>query len=123
MKDIQKRELTRAIDLIKALGCTYKVITPDGEAFGELEVAEPRSRKVRAPLKYPFGAVTTHIKKHLNLDATVGIVQDVPCGEFDPESVRSTLCALLHKTWGVKTYTTCSHPEKVEVMRIAMEAS
>lgn len=121
MKDIQKRELARAIDLIKALGCTYKVITPDGDAFGELEVAEPRTRKVRRALKHPYGTITAHIKKFLDMNAPIGTVQEIPCAEFDPESMRATLCPTLTRAWGPKTYTTATHRDRVEVMRTSME--
>jgi hypothetical protein len=122
MKDIQKRELVRSIELIKALGCTYKIITPEGESFGDLEVAEPRTRKVRRALRHPYGAITAHIKKFLDLNAEVGTVQEIPCGEFDSESVRATVCPTLTRVWGAKTYTTAAHPDRVEVMRIATGA-
>jgi hypothetical protein len=122
MKDIQKRELVRSIELIKALGCTYKIITPEGESFGELEVVEPRTRKVRRALQHPYGTITAHIKKFLDMNAEVGSVQEIPCGEFDPESVRATACPILTRVWGVKTYTTAAHPDRVEVMRIATGA-
>ena len=123
MKDIQKRELTRAIDLIKALGCTYKVITPDGEAFGELEVVTKKPKAERAPRKDPYGAVVAYSREKLDMNAAVGVVQEVPCGAFDAESLRSSLCNVLTKAWGKDTYTTAAHHNKVEVMRIAMEAS
>lgn len=122
MKDIQKRELNRAIDLIKALGCTYKVITPEGEAFGTLEVVAPKTRKVRQALKYPYGTLTAHINKFFDMNAPIGVVQEIPCAEFDPEAMRATLCSSLTRAWGHKTYTTAAHPERIEVMRTAMGA-
>ena len=122
MKEIQKRELARAIDLIKALGCTYKVITPDGEVFGDLQGVEARTRKVRSALKHPYGTITAHIKKFIDMNAPIGTVQEIPCAGFDPESVRATLCPTLTRVWGHKTYTTATHTDKVEVMRTAAEA-
>jgi hypothetical protein len=122
MKEIQKRELSRAIELIKGLGCTYKVITPDGESFGELPVAELRTRKVRRALKHPYGSITEHIMKFLDINAAIGIVQEIPCAKFDPESVRATVCPTLSRVWGRKTYTTSTYPDRVEVMRTAAEA-
>ena len=43
----------RAIDLIKALGCTYKIIAPDGQEYGDLKVLVPKTGKAgkRAPRK------------------------------------------------------------------------
>lgn len=121
MKDIQKRELVRSIELIKALGCTFKVITPDGEAFGDLEVVEPRTRKVRRALKHPYGTITAHIKKYIDMDPPIGTVQEIPCAEFEPESMRATICPTLTRAWGAKTYTTATHPDRIEVMRISRE--
>ena len=121
MKDIQKRELVRAIDLIKALGCTYKVITPDGEEFGELQVAAPKTGK-RAPRKHPYGAVVAHVRKRLDMDSAVDVVQEVECGVLDPEVVRSSICTVLTAAWGKDTYTTATQPGTVEVMRTAMGA-
>lgn len=122
MKDIQKRELNRALDLIKALGCTYKVITPDGESFGELQVATRSKKRVRAIRKYPYGAVVAYSRAKLDMNVAVGVVQEVPCGEFDAESLRSSVCNILTKTWGKDTYTTAAHHNKVEVMRTSMSA-
>ena len=118
MHAIQKRELVRAIDLIKALGCTYKVITPDGEAFGELQVAAPKTVK-RAARKHPYGVVVAHVRKHLDMTAQIGVVQVIECGDLDNETVRSSICTVLTAAWGKDTYTTATQPGKVEVMRIA----
>jgi hypothetical protein len=121
MKDIQRRELIRAIDLIKALGCAYKVITPDGEEFGDLQVIDPSGTK-RGPRKYPYGVVVSHVRKYLDMDAAIGVVQEVPCGEFDVEALRASVCNLLTRVWGTDTYTTATQSGKVEVMRTAVEA-
>jgi len=124
MKDIQKRELIRAIDLIKALGCTYKIIAPDGQEYGDLKVLVPKTGKAgkRAPRKHPYGAVIAHVRQHLDMDAEVGIVQEVACGSLDPETVRSSICAVLTAAWGKDTYTTATQPGTVEVMRTSMVA-
>lgn len=122
MKDIQKREFIRSVELIKALGCTYKIITPEGESFGELQVVVEKTRKVRRSLKHPYGALTTHFKKFLDINAAIGVVQEIPCAKFDPAALRATICPTLTRLWGPKTYITAIHPDKVEVMRIATEA-
>ena len=121
MKDIQKRELNRAIDLIKALGCAYKVITPDGKEFGDLHVKALKNAK-RAARKHPYGVVVAHVRQHLDMKAPVGIVQEIPCYELDNETVRSSICTALTAAWGKDTYTTATQPGKVEVMRTSMGA-
>jgi hypothetical protein len=121
MKDIQKRELIRAIDLIKALGCAYKVITPDGVEFGDLRVIAPKTIH-RAARKHPYGMVVAHVRKHLDMSAAIGVVQVIACGELDPEVVRSSICTVLTAAWGKDTYTTATQPGTVEVMRTAAGA-
>lgn len=121
MKDIQKRELNRAIDLIKALGCAYKVITPDGKEFGDLHVKALKNAK-RAARKHPYGVVVAHVRQHLDMTAQIGVVQVIECGELDNETVRSSICTALTAAWGKDTYTTATQPGKVEVMRTAVGA-
>lgn len=122
MKDIQKRELIRAVDLLKALGCSYKIVSPDGEAYVLVTKIKNQWPSKRAPRKYPYGAVVAHVRQHLDMDAAVGIVQEVACGSFDPESVRSSICAVLTAAWGKDTYTTATQTGAVEVLRTSMEA-
>ena len=121
MKDIQKRELIRALDLIKALGCTYQVIAPTGDEFGDLQVTAPKTGK-RAPRKHPYGAVVAHVRTQINLHSSVGDVQQIMCGGLDTETVRSSVCTLLTAEWGKDTYTTATQPGAVEVLRTALEA-
>ncbi len=117
MKDIQKRELIRSIKLIQSLGCSYRIIAPDGESFGELQIVEPKVRKSRGPRKYPYGALIKYAQDHVNLNAEVGEVQEIKCGEFDLESIRATACHLLTKAWGTDSYVTVGHGDRFEVMR------
>jgi hypothetical protein len=118
MKDIQKRELSRAIDLIKGLGCTYRILTPDGESFGDLQIVEPKTRQ-RSPSKYPHGSLTKQVKTHMDLNAEIGVVQEVPCGEFDLEMLRSVACSILTSVWGKDSYVTMTRGNCFEVMRTA----
>ena len=118
MKDIQLKELQRAIKFIDALGCTYKIITPEGEEFGVLEVKQTGGKK-RAPLRYPFGEIARFYKPQLNLQAEIGDVQEIVFGKFAPEDIRSGVCALLSKEWGKDSYTTSITDTCVEVLRTA----
>jgi hypothetical protein len=117
MKDIQKRELIRSVKLIQSLGCSYRIISPDGESFGELQIVEPKVRQKRGPSKYAYGALTEHIRKHANLESDVGTVQEIPCGDFDLEILRAAACNLLTKAWGKDSYVTVGRGNRFEVMR------
>jgi hypothetical protein len=122
MKDIQKRELTRAINLINALGCTYKIITPEGEKFGELRVVEPTVRTKRAELRYPYGVLKRYVCDEMKMDLAIGEVYEVKCGQFHAATLRASICAHLTKNWGSKTYTTVAHKDRIEILRTAARA-
>ena len=67
MKEIQQREFNRAIAVLEALGCEYKIITKDGDQFGGLEVAVEKHKR-RAPNRYPYGTLTNHVRALMNFD-------------------------------------------------------
>lgn len=118
MKPIQQRELERAVKFIDALGCTYKIITPDGAEFGTLEV-KPAKERTRAPLRYPYGELARFYKPQLNLNAEVGDVQEIQVGKYLPADIRAGVSSILSKEWGPETYTTSIGDGVVEVLRIA----
>lgn len=115
MKDIQRKELTRVLKFVESLGCKYKIITDDGEEFGSLEVAHPKG--TRSPLKYAYGEIANWYKPHVNLNAGVGVVQEIPLGKFEAETIRGGLCSWLTKEWGKDTYVTAITDNHVELMR------
>jgi hypothetical protein len=117
MKDIQKRELIRSVELIKALGCTYKIITPEGESFGELQVIE--KNKKRPPRKHAYGSLKMCVEKYLDLNASVGSVQEIFCDGLDVGAVKHTLVKILGKEWGAKTYIWSVQEDRIELMRTA----
>jgi hypothetical protein len=53
------------------------------------------------------------------MDAVIGEIQFIDCGEFEPERIRSGLCAYLTTNWGVETYATTVKDNVIEVLRIA----
>ena len=120
MKEIQMKELQRMIKFIAGAGCKFKIITPDGEEFGELEV-KPVSSKTRGPLKHPYGELISFYKPQINLSAPVGSVQEIKSGKYPPLRIQSGICSLLHREWGSDNYTTCinTKTQNIEILRIA----
>jgi hypothetical protein len=120
MKDIQMKELQRMIKFISGAGCKFKIITPDGEEFGELEV-KPMGSKTRGPLERPYGELINFYKPQIKLDAPVGSVQEISSGEYPPLRIQSGVCSLLHREWGKDNYTTCinNKTKSIEILRIA----
>lgn len=119
MKDIQTRELQRAIKFIEAIGCDYAVVTPDGETYSSgLEVVEAKER-TRAPLRYAYGEIAKFYKPQINIAAEIGEVQEIVLGKFTAEDIRGGVCSFLSREWGKDTYTTNITEHCVEVLRIA----
>lgn len=119
MKEIQARELQRAIKFIEAVGCEYAVITPDGDLFSNgLEVVEKKER-TRAPLRYAYGEIAKFYKPQINLAAEIGDVQEIALGKFSAEDIRGGVCSYLSKEWGKDTYTTNIAEHCIEVLRTA----
>lgn len=118
MLEIQKQQLERSVRFIASLGCSFKVITPDGEEFGELEVTQ-KKKITRSPLHHPYGDVSAQYKPQINLQAEIGSVQRIDYGKFGAEEIRGGVCSYLSKRWGKKTYTTLAHPTYMEILRVA----
>jgi hypothetical protein len=118
MKEIQLKELHKMLKYMTAIGCTFKVITPDGEEFGTLEVVVNKPR-TRGPLRRKFGVIANWYKPQLNLEAPIGEVQVIKLGEFSSDEIRSGICSVLSKRWGKDTYTTNILAESIEILRTA----
>lgn len=118
MQEIQLKQVQRATVMFDALGIKYKLIAPDGQEFGDLEVVTPKVR-TRQPNKYPHGEVRSWYGAYIDLNAKVASVQVVPFGVYQPEEVRNGVTAWLSKQWGNGNYTTHVGKTGVEVMRLA----
>lgn len=123
MMEIQKRAALRAIQLLAAAGCKYKVICPDGDEFGELEVVQPKQRLRKRNPDLPYGTLSAHVRVYLEkLPPNEAVV--IPVGTFDPESLRSTATAWMTTNWGKGAYMTSVSEDrtKLEVLRIDTDA-
>jgi hypothetical protein len=115
---ITMKTIEQAIRLLTATGCKYKVITTDGQEFGELEIvrAPVKKKKVFGKL-YPFGAMHKHYYPHL-VNLQVGDVACIPVAPFDNNSLQSAVTGWASKTWGSGNYKTCVVNNEVQVLRV-----
>ena len=115
---IVTKTISRAIEMLTASGAQFKVISPDGTEFGELEVVQHADKK--KVFKYKHGTLRDiYLPSLLCLNA--GEVAQIKVPEdIGLEDVRGAACAWMSTNWGKETYT--SGVDKmfhtVEVLRV-----
>ena len=116
MSGVKQQTLTRALNMLNALGATYAVIEEDGTKHGTLEVVEPKKRG----LKYKHGELSSYAAAHM-ANMELGDVAEVPFGKYEGEEVRSAAVSWAGYHWGKGPVTTATVKDKklVEVLRIA----
>ena len=119
----QQAALSKALALLRASGCKYKVLTPDGAEFGELKLAPPEppvAPRKRRPSTHPHGALKNYywpMVKHMK----PGEVVCIPPADFDPVRLRSAITADLSAEWGKGTFITTvtkGDNANVEILRV-----
>lgn len=122
MKEIEKHTLNKAIAILSALKVQYKVITADGDEYGELEVVHKKARTVQRRVQ--VGTYRDLFTETLTKTPVGGVEQFslalVKTIEgSDPELFRSALTAHASKLWGTGNYTSTITDTDVEILRIA----
>ena len=110
--------LGRAIAILKAVPAVrFVVVLPDGTEFchGDLQVVRTKRRKTT----YPLGSLSSYYKPFLE-NLQVGEFVEIPFDHFDPEDLRSSICAHSCNVFGKGSIATAKNPAKncIEVLRI-----
>lgn len=113
--------LQRALKLLAAAGCKYAIIDADGKKYGELEVAEQKSR-TRIPGLHPRGTYKAHFVPMLK-DVKPGSMITIPYGQFsgskkDKDTLRSAVCGWCSNHWGNQTYISHMNETGIELLRV-----
>lgn len=116
MSGVKQQTLTRALNMLNALGAAYAVIEEDGTKHGTLEVVETKKRNT----KYKHGELSAYAAAHM-VSMEVGDIEEIPFGKYEGEEVRSAAVSWACYHWGNGTVTTSTNKDKkvVEVFRIA----
>lgn len=113
MKDVKQISLERAINTLTALQCQFKVITTDGQEFGQLLVVTPPKIKRR-----PVGVTD----KQLPIDdMQIGDVRIFKPDEKwfkNMEELRTSLSKHLWRKFGSGCAIVEAYEDHVEVLRI-----
>ena len=115
--EIVTKTIMQAEKMLRATGCDYKILTPSGDEFGNLEVMPKRKRTINPNREY--GELVKHYDQYIDYDAAEGDVFEIPKGPFTTEEIRRGVCSKLSKSWGNGTYTTVVVEDVVQVLRIA----
>jgi hypothetical protein len=117
---IVTKTIARAIEMLTASGAKFKVISPNGDEFGELEVTKPTERKKKV-FKHKHGALRDIYLPHMqalqpNEVATITVRE----AGVTLEDVRGSACAWATKHWGSGAYTSGIDKtfNNVEILRI-----
>jgi hypothetical protein len=114
MLEIQLNVLREYASAMKNMGCNFKIIAPNGDEFGDLDVnASKKKDAPKAKLRYPKGTIRNYYKPLLDLDAKPGTAQEIPPGEFSTPDIAQGVSALLCAEWGKGTYKITSMPSGV----------
>ena len=114
MKEVEKKLLSTAMRMLDSLPVKYAIQSHDGENWGELQVQSLPEKKGRNKSQYPHGVLSAHVRKHLeNLDGNVAVI---PVGEFNIDSIHSTVCSIAFSKFGAGNYTTSRCGDCVELV-------
>lgn len=113
---IQQQTFDRAVKMLSAAGCEFRIRDAGGNIFGDLKEHDVKRQRQQ---KRPFGQLANYYKPIIeNMKA-----YDVKCisaNGFEVEELRGAIAAWCSKNWGQKSYTTCinSATNSVELLRI-----
>lgn len=100
MLEVQIKKLDQAIKTLDLLGVKYKVITPDGAEYGELEVKARRNPETVRGLPRYNRMETRNFFSPLITGMKAGQVKIIECGEYDPRVISRDVSAYCVNTTG-----------------------
>jgi hypothetical protein len=117
MHDIQMRSIQQWAAMMNKWGIQYKLVLPDGQEFGTLEVVKPKSKGRRAS-PFPVNTLRDYFLPFIGT-LQAGDVVTVPFSQFEGERLRGAISAWAITHWGKGTCTTYLNHDAghVEVLR------
>ena len=105
METLQYRVLTQATKMLDNLGVKYKIIDQDGVTYKNFDDTPPKPAK--RPKKYPYGKLREHVRLFCE-DAVFkpGTTVIVPCCEFDPIDIQSSIGSYASAKFGKSSIKT-----------------
>lgn len=116
MDKIEMMNISRALKLLDASGCSYAILDRFGTQYGELTLNVKKKRKKGM---YKWGELTNYVRSYMK-DMTVGVVVHIPAGDYSLEKVQSVASSFFTRTYGKDAHTTTINRDTgmVEIVRI-----
>jgi hypothetical protein len=93
---LHAKALSNAIKLLNAIGAQYAIKDAEGVVHGDLKAV---SKQKKAPSKYPYGVVSTHVRPYV-ISCGVNQTVTIPVGQFDLNTVYGSASSMASKEWG-----------------------
>jgi len=93
---LHEKALSNAIKLLNAIGAQYAIKDAEGVVHGDLKAV---SKQKKAPSKYPYGSLSTHIRPYIDACA-VNQTVTIPIGQYDLDSLYGSASSMATKMWG-----------------------
>jgi hypothetical protein len=106
--NLQKNGVEKLLNVLNAMGAQYKIILPDGTAYGELEAKEPKKKKPKSPNeaghRYRRGETLAYYMPFLNA-MQPGAAEAIPFDRFHPPTLAQNVNSMAHHMWGSGNYS------------------
>jgi len=93
---LHEKALSNAIKLLNAIGAQYAIKDAEGKLHGDVKAV---AKQKKAPSKYPYGSLSTHIRPYIDACA-VNQTVTIPIGQYDLDSVYGSASSMATKLWG-----------------------
>lgn len=120
MLAVQEKKLKEAIHVLNLVGARYKVITPDGTEYGDLEVKAPRKETTKGGFpRYRHGETREFFKGELS-GMKAGDAKVIPCGNYDPRVISRDISSYCCQMVGRESVTVLTDRDNnlVEVLAL-----
>jgi hypothetical protein len=110
--EIKTTAVEKALRLLEASGASFHVRLGNQE-WGTA-IATKSARKAS---KYPHGSLMAHVRPYIT-DVKANDAVAIPFGDFDVDSIYSTVTAHLTTNWGKGSYMVHKAKNQLEVLRL-----
>lgn len=118
MSGVQAVALGRALALLKAAGVKFAVIDEDGIKHGELEIAEPKTRKVFGPRKRWDKEIMPGYREQISKMQPGDQIEWVLADHQQALAFQKVSSGCAHANFGSDNYITLVKGNEVELLRV-----